>query len=304
MSAIVYLGAVGRSGTTLLERVTATSPSFVSLGEMVHLWERGALGGEPCGCGRPIRECPFWSDVMERGFGGWQGLDASRIRQSQRTVDRNRYIPFLLWPRMAGSRYRAALAEFVDVLDRLYTAIGQVAGPGVVLVDASKHPSYYMVLKHMPSHDLRLLHILRDPRGVAHSWAKSVQRPESATGDDMEQLGPWRASARWSSHNVLFSLAGLRSTRAVLRYEKFASDPDELGGVLTELTGDLDVTLPTFDDGSIELQVDHTVSGNPMRFTTGPIAIRPDDRWRSSMPRTPRLIVTLLTAPLRLGYRP
>jgi len=303
MSTIVYLGAVGRSGTTLLERATATSRSFVSLGEMVHLWERGALGGEPCGCCLPIRECPFWTEVMARAFGGWEHLDAARVRSCQKAVDRNRFIPLLAFPGLAWRRYRASLNELVDVLDRLYSAISQVVGPGTVLVDASKHPSYFFVLRRMPSHDLRLLQVIRDPRGVAHSWAKTVQRPESSTGADMERLGTWRAVARWSTHNLIFSLAGLRSRRTVLSYERFAANPSELGTVLAQLTGDLGVAMPTFTDHSVDLQVNHTVSGNPMRFTTGSVQIRPDDGWRSSMARRPRLIVSLLTAPLRLGYR-
>jgi hypothetical protein len=60
---------------------------------------------------------------------------------------------------------------------------------------------------------------------------------------------------------------------------------------------------PAFTDHSVDLQVDHTVSGNPMRFTTGPVQIRPDDRWRSAMARRRRVIVGVLTAPLRFGYR-
>jgi hypothetical protein len=61
--------------------------------------------------------------------------------------------------------------------------------------------------------------------------------------------------------------------------------------------------MPSFEQHRVELGVDHTVSGNPMRFKVGTIDIRPDERWRTSMPRVPRLIVGLLTAPLRLGYR-
>jgi hypothetical protein len=304
MSAIVYLGAVGRSGTTLLERAAATSPSFVSLGEMVHLWQRGALGDEPCGCGQPISQCPFWTDVIGRAFGGWDQLDAQQVHAWQQAVDRNRFIPLLIWPRLARPAFRVALAQFVDVLDRLYTALGEVIGPDVVMVDASKHPSYWFVLRRMPSHDLRLLHVVRDPRGVAHSWSKTVHRPESASGaDDMERLGTWRATARWTSHNLIFSLAGLRSRHARLRYERFAADPNELGVVLAQLTNDLRVVAPAFTDHSVDLQVDHTVSGNPMRFTTGPVQIRPDDRWRSAMARRRRVIVGVLTAPLRFGYR-
>lgn len=303
MSTVVYLGAVGRSGTTLLERVAATSHSFVSLGEMVHLWERGALGDEPCGCGVPIHQCPFWSEVVDRAFGGWTALDARHVRTCQELVDRNRYIPFLVWPRLARPRYRVALDELVGVLDRLYAAIAEVAGPDTILVDASKHPSYWFVLRRLRDHDVRLLHVVRDPRGVAHSWAKTVQRPESATGDDMERLGTFQAIARWSSHNVLFSLAGIRSRRALLRYERFASDPAELGRVLTRLFDDRVIEVPVIADRSVDLQVNHTVSGNPMRFRTGPLEIRSDDSWRSSMATWPRLAVTVLTAPLRLGYR-
>jgi hypothetical protein len=303
MSTIVYLGAVGRSGTTLLERAAATSPSFVSLGEMVHLWERGVLGGEPCGCGQPLRECPFWTDVMTRAFGGWEALDGGRIRRWQRAVDRNRFIPMLVWPRLARSGFRSTLDELVGALERVYGAIGDVAGPGAVLVDASKHPSYFFVLRRMRTHDVRLLHVVRDPRGVAFSWASTVRRPESAQGEDMEQLGTMHAISRWMSHNALFSMGGMRGRHTRLRYERFAADPNALGDALARLTSDLDAEMPTFEQHRVELGVDHTVSGNPMRFKVGTIDIRPDERWRTSMPRLPRLIVGLLTAPLRLGYR-
>lgn len=301
MTSIVYLGAVGRSGTTMLERVAATSPSFVSLGEMVHLWQRGMLHNEPCGCGLPLRSCPVWTAIVDQAFGGWDSIDVDSIRSWQRQVDRNRYIPFLVMPRLAPKGFRASMSSFVEVLDRLYSAIGHVAGEGVVAVDASKHPSYFLLLRKLPSHDVRLLHVVRDPRGVAYSWAKSVQRPEA--GDDMEQLGTAKAIARWISHNLLFTLAGVGVPHRTLRYERFAQDPTELGRVLGSLTEDLDAQMPVFHGNHIDLVVNHTVSGNPMRFTTGALEIRSDDSWRRSMPRGKRFIVSLFTFPLRLGYR-
>jgi hypothetical protein len=41
-----------------------------------------------------------------------------------------------------------------------------------------------------------------------------------------------------------------------------------------------------------------------MRFATGSVAIRPDDRWRTAMPAGQRRAVTALTLPLlaRYGY--
>ena len=303
----MYLGAVGRSGTTLLERSAATAPSFVSLGELVHLWERGARLDQPCGCGEPFSGCPFWTAVGERAFGGWEQLDIDQVLGWQRDADRNRFVPLLLVPRLGSRRFRAALASFTSVLERLYGAIddevAERTGARRVLVDASKHPSYLFVLRRLRGHRVRLLHVVRDPRGVAHSWAKVVERPEAA-GEDMERLDTAHAIARWTSHNLLFQLAaatGVRRRR--LRYEAFATDPDELGRRLAALTEDLRVEVPRFADHTAHLGTDHTVSGNPMRFRTGAVVIRPDDAWRREMPARTRRIVTVLTAPLRLAYR-
>jgi hypothetical protein len=39
-----------------------------------------------------------------------------------------------------------------------------------------------------------------------------------------------------------------------------------------------------------------------MRFSTGKIPIRGDERWRSGMPKTQQRAVTALTLPLLAGY--
>ena len=56
----------------------------------------------------------------------------------------------------AGFELKAALVEHLTA-----------AGHDVVVVDASKHPSYYFLLRRLADHDVRLLHVVRDPRGVA-----------------------------------------------------------------------------------------------------------------------------------------
>jgi hypothetical protein len=47
-----------------------------------------------------------------------------------------------------------------------------------------------------------------------------------------------------------------------------------------------------------ELSTAHTVSGNPSRFTTGPVQIAADDRWRSASRGRDLAIVTAITLPL------
>lgn len=305
---VVYIGAVGRSGTTLLERTIATSPHAIALGEMVHLWDRAVRDGEPCGCGRPIRECVFWSRVGERAFGGWDGVDLDQLADDRSRVDRNRYIPWLIAPRLAPRSFREARARLLEVLGRLYDAIESVAAEcgvdDLVLVDSSKHPSYLFVLRGLDARRVDLLHVVRDPRGVAHSWAKQVERPES--GDEMERLDTAHAVARWTSHNLLFQLAGfLGIRRRRLPYERFTTDPTELGRSVDRLLGDetpgIEASVAVRDT-AVELGTDHTVSGNPMRFESGAVTIRSDQGWREAMPRRSQLVVGTLTTPLRQGY--
>jgi hypothetical protein len=301
---IVFVGAVGRSGTTLLERTLATGQGVIALGEMVHMWDRGLRDGEPCGCGLPFRQCPFWTSVGDSAFGGWDALDLAAVARDRRTVDRNRYVPFLIAPRLAPRKFRAAHARLVGVLEALYTGVHDVASRSaseVVLVDSSKHPSYLFLLRAMRRHRIGLLHVVRDPRGVVHSWSRNVPRPES--GEAMEQLGTLKGCGRWISHNLLFQLAGLIGVRRRrISYELFTRDPAEIGRALDSL---LDRPAPVeldVDGATVHLGLDHTVSGNPMRFQSGDVVVRSDDAWRSAMPRGRRAVVGILTTPLRQVY--
>ncbi len=72
MSRVLFLGGLGRSGTTLLERILGELPGVTPLGEVVHLWQRGIRADEKCGCGVRFAACPFWQRVGEHAFGGYR----------------------------------------------------------------------------------------------------------------------------------------------------------------------------------------------------------------------------------------
>ncbi|WP_059009408.1 sulfotransferase [Streptomyces specialis] len=304
---VLYIGGVGRSGSTVLSRALGELPGFFHVGELVFLWSRGATRNELCGCGARFLDCPFWSDVGKRAFGGWEAAEPARVTALQHAVDRTRYLPRLLTPD-PGRDFRLRLGELTALLGRLYTAIQEVSGCAVV-VDSSKHVSYAATLRRVPSVDLRLLHVTRDSRGVAHSWAKKVKRPEVVDQDAyMANIPVPRLAARWSAFNGLFDVLRLVHRNALgLRYERFVADP---AAALTRVAalagrelkpGDLDFV----QEAGLRLSAEHSVSGNPMRFTNGPVPLRVDDAWRSAMPPGDRAVVTALTAPgmLRYGYR-
>ena len=47
-------------------------------------------------------------------------------------------------------------------------------------MDASKHASLAFCLRTEPAIDLRVMHLVRDPRAVAYSWTRPLKRPEAA----------------------------------------------------------------------------------------------------------------------------
>ncbi|WP_433515533.1 sulfotransferase [Nonomuraea sp. CA-143628] len=286
---VVYLGGLGRSGTTLLERLLGEIPGVAPLGEVVHLWARGVLAGEPCGCGEPFPACPFWREVGETAFGGWTQALAERVLTLRHRVDRTHRIPRIAHPE---------LAEYAGTYQRLYDAAAKTAGATVV-IDSGKHASLAFCLA-AAGVDVHVVHVVRDPRAVAHSWRKTVERPED--GRPMTRWGPARTAAHWTAQNLALDLLAARGVPVTrLRYEDLLADPAAALATLADTLG-LGTALPFLTGTTAQLTTAHTASGNPMRFTVGPIELRRDDAWHSGLPRHHRHLVTALTWPLRSRY--
>jgi hypothetical protein len=299
---VLYVGGLGRSGSTLTDRLLGQISGCVSAGELVHLWNRGLIANERCGCGEPFRSCPFWTEVGDRAFGGWRRVDAEGVSRLQGEVDRNRYVPWLLVSAAAPPGWRRKLERYADMLSRVYRAVAEASRCDVV-VDSSKHASTAALLRNVEGVDLRLVQLVRDPRGVAYSWAKLTDRPDVVGGGaTMARVGPARVSARWLSYNMIFGVLRARRPALLVRYEDLVRDPaGELRRILG-LVDRADASLAFLSDGRAELAVQHTVSGNPLRFRTGAVDIRADEEWRHAMSPGERRLVTTITAPLRAAY--
>ncbi|MEP6758540.1 MAG: sulfotransferase [Actinomycetota bacterium] len=297
---VLFIGGMGRSGSTLVERVLGQTPGVCCVGELVFLWERGLLADERCGCGEVFSACPFWTEVGVRAFGGWDRIDATAMRARQRAVDRNRYIPLMRVPRAAPG-YRRRMRGYAEALRRIYASASAVGGAALV-VDSSKHASTAALLSQVPGISPRVAHLVRDPRGVAWSWSKHVDRPDGREPSEMARVGALRVAARWQWYNAL--LATTRTRGALLRYEDFVERPEHATRRLLRLGGiEVDV-LPQFvDERTVVLGVDHTVAGNPMRFRTGEVEIRADESWRDAMPPSRQALTSALSFPSTLIYR-
>lgn len=298
---VVFIAGMGRSGSTLLERMLGQLPGWFSVGETVHIWTRGLTDNERCGCGAPFRDCEVWSAIGDRAFGGWDQVDHLALNEMRLAVERDRYIPFLLYPRLKPGFLEDVLV-YTEVLGRIYAAAREVTGCSVI-VDSSKHVPAALALRLNSGIDLRIVHLVRDSRGVAYSWSKAVIRPATSGETLMARWSPLEASLRYLAYNSL--LSGVFSESAVrIRYEDFVGDPDgTVASVADWLGSDADPGDWLRSDGSVALVPSHGLSGNPMRFKTGPVELAVDDEWTRSMRAIDRLVVTAVTMPSLLRYR-
>jgi hypothetical protein len=301
---VLYVGGLGRSGSTLLDRMLAQLPGVWSVGELVHIWQRGLEENNLCGCGARFRDCPFWHRVGQEAFGGWESLDVEEVLALKHVVDRNRYLPLMcvpgLWP-----AYRVRLRRYLELLTRLYVAIQRVSGRPLV-ADASKHASHAFLLRRLPELELRLVHLVRDSRGVAFSWTKLMRRLEVVDREALMAIeSPLRMSARWNVYNLLFHLLHrLGVPSLLLRYESLVRRPEQELRRVADHAG-LEVpedALAFIGDGYIELVASHALAGNPMRFRHGRVQLRVDEEWRRKMRRRQRVLTAASTWPLLLRY--
>lgn len=300
---VLLIGGTQRSGSTLLDRLLGEVPGFVAVGELRFVWSRGVVQNCLCGCGSRFLECPFWQQVGEAAFGGWDAVDAAEIVRLDRSVDRLWYLPFLLAPRLSR-KFQRRLAEYCELLSRVYSAVAKVSGESIV-VDSSKDPPFAFVLRHVPGIELDVLHLVRDSRGVAFSRTKRVERPEVIDRQAfMDQRHPAESSFRWMLFNTLYHFIGALGVRRIfMRYESLVESPrEEVARAISAVGSSADGELRFLDGESLNLGVHHTVSGNPMRLRHGPVVLRLDQEWEEKMRPAHRRLVSFMTFPLLLRY--
>ena len=304
---VLFIGGEGRSGSTVLSALVGQHHGFFPVGELHGIWQ-AVLTNELCSCGQRFRDCPFWSSVGVDAYGKWDDVDVSRMLALDTQFTHHRHLHRVLASTIANRR-RDDMMTYVNILTSLYQSVRGVSGCDVI-VDSSKDPPYAFLLRHAKELDIRLVHLVRDSRGVAYSWSKSrVPRPEytdhpTLAGTFMNTRRPWRSAVEWDVKNVLFEWLGKTGTpRILIRYESLASTPELT--VRRIIDHAVTENRPAHPGAQGPTSVSHhMLGGNRVRFNRGVGPIRVDDEWRHEMQPGRRVVVTVLSAPLlaRYGY--
>jgi hypothetical protein len=300
---VIYVMGAGRSGSTLLDIVLGNHPQVESMGELTNLvrdcWVRGVY----CACGVMGRECDFWKEVRLQWTDRMGSDDIAAYAELKAAVERRSNVVRPATGRMA----RPALRRYGEQMYALFKAISDVGGRPVV-VDSSKIPARALALSRTPGIDLRIVHLVRDGRGVAYSRRKPFARDMSGGLPAAIKPAPlWRSSLYWTRENVQSEWVRrcVDPSRTVrVRYEDFIEDPTavlaRVGDTVGLDLGDLATALQAHEP----MTARHTISGNRVRMS-GAIRLKPDIEWTARLPAATRRALFLLNAPLmrRYGYR-
>lgn len=299
---VLYIGGTGRTGSTLLEKLLGQLPGVFNAGELTWLWY-GLLGDGRCSCGERLATCTVWQQVFEHAYGGLDEIDVRATHELRRRGN-SWHLPTMVLP-AARRRLLRRLDPLPEQLGRLYRAI-QVTTGAQIIVDASKEPHYSWILRSQADIDVHFLHLVRDPRAIAFSWTRV--KPEQGF-DGTVLLERRNAATSAMYHDVSNAVGEILWERVPgrylrLRYEDLIADPVGTVAAIGRFMG-AEFDASAFLEGDVaNLHATHSAWGNPNRFESGPVSLRPDEEWRSGLTARDRTVTTLLTLPFlrRYGY--
>ncbi|MDQ3660318.1 MAG: sulfotransferase [Actinomycetota bacterium] len=303
---VLYIIGWGRSGSTIMGNLLGEIDGFFHGGELTYLWERGLLEGRLCGCGQVIPNCELWSDVLRRSYGNdfAATLDAKGMVQAQRDGLRVRHTWQLLKRPADRLPQDAVLKRYSEAMLDLYRQIATTTGARVV-IDSSKRPSDAALLRLLPGITPYYVHLVRDPRAVAFSWTRKKAQLDRHRPALMSPHSVLDSAMSWLSWNLAAEALRKRAGTdhfSLVRYEDFVTRPHEVLEGILRLVGETATSVPLSDDGTAHLSTNHTVSGNPDRFSTSRVKLREDREWRSRQATGDRLLTTLVALPLLHRY--
>lgn len=298
---IVYIMGHGYSGSTLLTFLLGAHPAVATVGE-VGVAPRSETPVErfTCSCGVPILGCAFWERVGALMSARRQRLDLRELRHEFRAPGR------FITDRALRAEQRGPLLEAVRSLVlalpparrelgrqlRFHVDLGQSileAQGGRVLLDASKRPRRALYLSRAPGVAVRVIHLVRDGRAVAHSTMRH------------EKVGAAEAAQAWERENRACEIVrrSFPASRWItVRHEDVCADAPSRLAELDRFMG-----VPPRPADARQRRADHHVIGNRMRLLpAGPLRL--DERWRTQLSASDRAVIERIVGPrnARYGY--
>ncbi len=292
------------TGSTLLGSLLNEHPSCASMGAATGLIWRADLSTYRCSCGALFRECEFWKQVeaRTRELGHPVNVFETGFWNTHLRISRNRLVNALLVRSLGWAPLNQARDALIARLTApavsavawntwsLATAVLEQTGKTVFVDTARDHQRPKYLVGH-PLLDVRVIHLIRDPRGNSASIMKH-------TGADAAA-----AARQWRHYNVEANRVRRylpAESWLSLHYEQLCADP---GGVLDRICDFLGVPRAGAHQAFGERDGKRHIIGNKMRLT-GIGEIREDRSWQTRLGGAELATIARIAGPTsrELGY--
>lgn len=162
---IIYIAGFGRSGSTLLDLIISTSNKVFSVGEIYNfndIMRRDA----PCACGENVADCNVWNGFFKK-------RDAIKINNL--AAPRN-YLKVFNYLYNFLFITRRPFLKNEDNYKLLSEIRKDFLEEGDFILDSSKDVTRLMELARDDRFDIYCIHVVRDGRGTASSYASKRGR--------------------------------------------------------------------------------------------------------------------------------
>jgi len=262
---IIYIAAVGLSGTTLLDTVLGSREGVFSAGELIFFVKNGLLERQLCACGVEVPDCEVWSEVEKewnRQLSPAEYTEISKQVQSKKSF-------FKIRKKLASPDPELSL--FLKDTKALYDAIYRVTGCHTI-VDSSKAPLRMLLLREL-GFDVTVIHMTRRFGDVLNSNKKSAKK-DLSIGREAEVV-PRKTSrvfVDWILKNATIAVLSSSFTKVNVKYEELVLNTDQTLRKLTD--GDAAFMEKLKNRGPFIPR--HLVAGNKVRML--------EDLWIAERP--------------------
>ena len=264
-----------RSGSTLLGMLLNSQQDVIYLGE-VRNFKEALDDNRSCYCGMNMKECSFWSSIIER-------IDENKLELYTKTkygVAHKivKYLSLFNCPvsafRIAG-KLSAGIEKEIQTVDnilKIYKAASNVSCKPIVC-DSSHRNTQAKLLWLMLNKKLKVIHLVRDGRGVSNSIMKR-------TNCDIRE-----AAVSWKRNNIfsLLTHIGISKKSIIrIRYEDLCLNPFDEIERICKFTG-----IP-FSHESLQLLFEkgmdhHNIGGSSTIRKNKLSSLTLDEKWKNDL---------------------
>ena len=282
MIRFVYLTSSSYSGSTLLAFLMAVHPQIATIGELGAALENNRPEDYKCSCGEFIRHCAFWNQVFNRmrtlhpdfsyqnsgthlipmGNGLFHRLQFGNLRSN--LISNVRDYVYNRIP-ACSNHVRSIVNRNLDLAKIILDITNKE-----VFFDTSKIPSKIKLLNEHPECDLKVVHLIKDGRGVFDSIKRYT--PENS---DAKAINTWKKVNKFAERAMRYVD---RKDRYRLLYKDLATNPAKELEKLCGFIG-VDYTPECLDFR----QGNHHILGNTKMRLGSINSIYYDEKWRKSL---------------------